>query len=265
MEEKKNSMFKRMLEKMMAQYRPTKSGQLRMTFDGTIVLKKTNPTGESYIGINNDGAIVSYEPEFVMDFPVYLIDRPYSQVSENDIMLVSEGEKAMYGKITKVTKDYIEVLCFNGNNLRINKTKDFMTNSETVCVVLNMFAGFNNNTVNGFNPLMFAFMNGEGGDVDMEKFMMLNMMMNQNGNQTNGIDPNMMMLMFLNKSKGESNMFETMMLMQMMQNGGFKMFNTTPTVTLANATPVKKTSTKKTSAKTIESNTDNSEQAQGKN
>ena len=74
MEVKKNSMFKRMLEKMMAQYRPTKSGQLRMTFDGTIVLKKTNPTGESYIGINNDGAIVSYEPEFVMDFPVYLID-----------------------------------------------------------------------------------------------------------------------------------------------------------------------------------------------
>ena len=263
MEVKKNSMFKRMLEKMMSQYRPTKSGQLRMAFDGTIVLKKNNPTGESYIGINNDGDIVSYEPEFVMDFPVYLIDRPYSQVGENDIMLVSEGEKAMYGKITKVTKDYIEVICFNGNNLKINKTKDFITNSETVCVVLNMFAGFNNNAVNGFNPLMFAFMNGEGGDTDMEKFMMLSMMMNQNGNQTNIIDPNMMMLMFLNKNNGESNMFETMMLMQMMQNGGLKMFNTTPTVTTV--TPAKKSSTKKTSPKTTESKSDNDEQTQGKN
>ena len=218
MEVKKNGMFKRMLEKMMAQYRPTKSGQLRMTFDGTIVLKKSTPNGEVYMGVNNDGEIMTYEPEFVMEFPVYLIDRPYSQVNEGDIMLVSEGEKAMYGKITKITKDYIEVLCFNGNNLKINKTKDFMTNSETVCVVLNMFNGFSNtNYMNGFNPLMFAFMNGESGDADMEKFAMMSMMMNQNGNR-NGIDPNMMILMMLNKGEGKSNFFETMMIMQMMQS-----------------------------------------------
>lgn len=255
MTEKNTSMFKRMFNRMKSQFMPTKSAQLFMTWDGTVVLKKLIGDETMFIGVNANNEVVSYDPEFVLDFPVYLIDRQYSQVSIGDIVLTNEGQNsAMYGKVTNITKNYIDVLCFNGNNLRMNKTRNVLTNTETICTVMNWlnFNGKNNGDgmFGNMNPLMvMALLSNDGSNGSNESNMMnkiMPFMMMQN--TSNGkIDPTMMALMFMSNNKGDdkSNMMETFMMMQMLQNGGFSnMFG--PCV----GTPITEVPTKKPSAKT---------------
>lgn len=239
---KRKSMFKRMFARMMAQYKPVKSTQLKMTWDGTVVLKNTIGDDETYIGINANNEIVSYDPEFIIDIPIYLIDRQYSQINSNDIVLISEGVNAMYGKVIKVNKTNIEVLCFNGNNLTINKKKNFLTNTETICTVLNMFDMFNKNSnddASQMNTLMMpmimsGMLNDENESTSENTthgnealfmthgnealFMMFYMMQNQKKD-----NPMMLMLpmMMLNKGGSKSDMFETLMMMQLMKNENF--------------------------------------------
>lgn len=238
---KRKSMFKRMFARMMAQYKPVKSTQLKMTWDGTVVLKNTIGDDETYIGINVNNEIVSYDPEFIIDIPIYLIDRQYSQINSNDIVLISEGTNAMYGKVIKVNKSNIEVLCFNGNNLTINKKKNFLTNTETICTVLNMFDMFNKNSnddASQMNALMMPMImsgmlndenestseNTHGNEAlfmthgNEALFMMFYMMQNQKKD-----NPMIAMLpmMMLNKGGSKSDMFETLMMMQLMKNENF--------------------------------------------
>ena len=257
MEVRKNGMFKRMLEKMKSQYMPTKSGQLKMTFDGTIVLRQVVGDEENYVGIASDNEVVSYDPEFVMDFPVYLINRPYAQVKVDDVVLVKEGKEAMYGKVTKVTPTKLEVLCFDGLNVILNKTRDALTNGETVCTVLNMFGNAFANTQNGFNPLMLmAF--GDSEKFDMETFLMISMMQN-GGNMGNMMNNPMMFMMLMgNKDGNKSDMMEKFILMNMLQNGSFNIFGTpvneTPKTKTVKASTTKKTSTKKDNEKDVDDN-----------
>lgn len=232
-EVKRKGMFKRMFDRMMAQYKPIKSTQLKMTWDGTIVLKNVIGDDETYIGINADNETISYDPEFIVDFPIYLIDRQYSQINSNDIVLISEGTNAMYGKVIKVNKSNIEVVCFNGNHLTINKKKNFLTNTETICTVFNMFDMFNHNSNdNSFQMnalmmpmLMSGMMNDENGSTSENAmsnetlFMMFYMMQNQK--QDNPIMLMLPMMMLNNNGTNKSEMFETLMMMQMMQNGNF--------------------------------------------
>ncbi len=258
MEVRKNGMFKRMLDKMKSQYMPTKSGQLKMTFDGTIVLKQVVGDEENYVGIASDNEVVSYDPEFVMDFPVYLINRPYAQIKTDDVVLVKEGKEAMYGKVTKVTPTKLEVLCFDGLNVILNKTRDVLTNGETVCTVLNMFGNAFTNTQNGFNPLMLmAF--GDGEKFDMETFLMMSMMQN-GGNMGNMMNNPMMFMMLLgNKDGNKSDMMEKIILMNMLQNGNFNLFGTpvteTPKTKTVKDSTTKKTPTKKDKEKDVDDKT----------
>lgn len=249
MEVRKNGMFKRMLDKMKSQYMPTKSGQLKMTFDGTVVLKKLVGDEESYIGITN-GEVVSYDPEFVMDFPVYLINRPYSEIKVDDIVLVREGKEAMYGKVIKTSATKIDILCFDGLNVVLNKTRDMLTNGATICVVLNMFGNaFTNTNMNGFNPWMFAFMGEGDGKFDMESLMFMFMMQN-NGNMGNLMNnPMMFMLLMGNKDGNKSDFIEKMILLNMMQNGDFNCFgrltNDIPNTPVKSKAPSKSSKTSK--------------------
>ena len=245
MEVRKNGMFKRMLEKMKSQYMPTKSGQLKMTFDGTIVLKQVVGEDENYVGIVGN-EVVSYDPEFVMDFPVYLINRPYKQIKENDIVLVKEGREAMYGKVTKVTPSKLEVLCFDGLNVVLNKTRDMLTNGETVCTVLNMFGEAFANTQNGFNPMMLMAFN-DGDKFDMDSFFMMSMMQNGGNMGTMMNNPWMLMLFMGNKDGNKSDMMEKIILMNLIQNGDFNFFGTP--VNEAPKSAVKKSTSKPTPKK----------------
>ena len=256
---KRKGMFKRMIARMMAQYKPVKSTQLKMTWDGTVVLKNTIGDDETYIGINANNEIVSYDPEFIIDIPIYLIDRQYSQINSNDIVLISEGVNAMYGKVIKVNKTNIEVLCFNGNNLTINKKKNFLTNTETICTVLNMFDMFNKNS-NDDAPQMNALMmpmimsgmlNDENESTSENTthgnealFMMFYMMQNQK-------NPMMAMLpmMLLNKGGSKSDMFETLMMMQLMKNENFSNMFGPCYNKIDESKPAKKTNTIKSDKK----------------
>lgn len=241
-ERAKNSMLKRMLEKFKSQFMPEKSGQLKITLDGTVVLVQRVGDNVSYVGVGADGTVVTYEPEFILDFPVYLINRPFAQIKVDDVILVREGVNAMYGKVQKTSKDSLTVLCFDGTVATLNKTRDFLTKNETVTVVIDMFGSVFKN-VNGFNPAMFVLMNKEnGGGFDFETLMLMNMV-NGNGNGTGatggfmGLDNNMMMLMLLGNKEGGSKFdFETLMMMNMMNNGSFNLFGT-PVATPVAAAP----------------------------
>ena len=260
-EVKRKGMFKRMFDRMMAQYKPIKSTQLKMTWDGTIVLKNVIGDDETYIGINADNETISYDPEFIVDFPIYLIDRQYSQINSNDIVLISEGVNAMYGKVIKVNKTNIEVLCFNGNNLTINKKKNFLTNTETICTVLNMFDMFNKNSNDDssqMNALMMpmimsGMLNDENGSTSENTthgnealFMMFYMMHNQKKD-----NPMMLMLpmMMLNKGGSKSDMFETLMMMQLMKNENFSNMFGPCYNKIDESKPAKKTNTIKSDKK----------------
>lgn len=254
-ERAKNSMLKRMLEKFKSQFMPEKSGQLKITLDGTVVLVQRVGENVSYVGVDAEGTVVTYEPEFILDFPVYLINRPFAQIKVDDVILVREGVNAMYGKVQKTTKDSLTVLCFDGTVATLNKTRDFLTKNETVTVVIDMFGSVFKN-VGGFNPGMFLLMNKEnGGGFDFETLMMMNMMNGNNstgGTNANfmGLDNNMMMLMLLgNKDGGGKFDFETLMMMNMMNNGGFNLFGTpvaTPVAPKAKGTTKPKGNTKGT-------------------
>ena len=260
-EVKRKGMFKRMFDRMMAQYKPIKSTQLKMTWDGTIVLKNVIGDDETYIGINADNETISYDPEFIVDFPIYLIDRQYSQINSNDIVLISEGTNAMYGKVIKVNKSNIEVLCFNGNHLTINKKKNFLTNTETICTVFNMFDMFNRNSNdNSFQMntlmmpmLMSGMMNDETGSTSENAmsnetlFMMFYMMQNQK--QDNSIMLMLPMMMLNSKGTNKSEMFETLMMMQMIQNGNFSNMFGPCYNKIDEAKTVKKTNTVKSDKK----------------
>ena len=269
-EVKRKSMFKRMFARMMAQYKPVKSTQLKMTWDGTVVLKNTIGDDETYIGINANNEIVSYDPEFIIDIPIYLIDRQYSQINSNDIVLISEGTNAMYGKVIKVNKTNIEVLCFNGNNLTINKKKNFLTNTATICTVLNMFDMFKKNSndeVSQMNALMMPMiMSGMLNDENESTsenithgneelfmthgnealFMIFYMMQNQKKD-----NPMMLMLpmMMLNKGGSKSDMFETLMMMQLMKNENFSNMFGPCYNKIDESKPAKKTNTIKSDKK----------------
>lgn len=234
MEKAKNSMLKRMLEKFKSQFMPEKSSQLKITLDGTVVLIQRVGDNVSYVGVGNDGTVVTYEPEFILDFPVYLINRPFAQIKTDDIILVKEGTNAMYGKVKKTAKESLTVLCFDGTEVTLNKTRDFLTKNETVTVVIDMFGNIFKGD-NGFNPAMFLLMSKEGGTgFDLESLMMMQMM-NPNGKSNGnfmGLDNNMMMLMLLGKGEGGNKFdLETLMMMQMMNNGGFNLFGTPVTPT----------------------------------
>ena len=135
-------------------------------------------------------------------------------------------------ELNSVNKSNIEVLCFNGNNLTINKKKNFLTNTETICTVLNMFDMFNKNSndeASQMNALMMpmlmsGMMNDENGSTSENAmsnetlFMMFYMMQNQKKD-----NPMMAMLpmMLLNKGESKSEMFEALMMMHMMKNENF--------------------------------------------
>ena len=165
----------------------------------------------------------------------------------------------MYGKVIKVNKTNIEVLCFNGNNLTINKKKNFLTNTETICTVLNMFDMFNKNS-NDDAPQMNALMmpmimsgmlNDENESTSENTthgnealFMMFYMMQNQK-------NPMMAMLpmMLLNKGGSKSDMFETLMMMQLMKNENFSNMFGPCYNKIDESKPAKKTNTIKSDKK----------------
>lgn len=194
----KKSMFSSFIEKYKSQFIPEKDNTLKVSMDGNICVL----IGDEYVGIDKDNNLISYPKEMCMDMPVYLLDKPYSQVQIGDIVKINYT----YAKVLKKNANgSLSCLSFSGYTQNKKEIKDFMLGQSFIKVVVNMFS---NMQVNGFNPMILAMADG---NMDMKDFMMMQMMQNGNAGQMNP-----MLMMAMMDKDGDNSMLEIMMMQQMM-------------------------------------------------
>ena len=202
-----NAMFSGILVKYKSQFIPEREMNVRMSLSGLICV----PVNGEYVGIDANNTLTSFPEEMTISIPVYSINKLNSAVQIGDI--VKKGNT--YAKVvSKNTDGSLKVLTYTGVTRNQKEIKDFIVNQATTRVLINMF-NFDNSE-NSFNPLFFAFANGDR--IDVNSLMMLAMTpqgKNLFSNAGGGFNP--MMLMMLDQNKGgSSSMFETMAMMSMM-------------------------------------------------
>lgn len=200
---KKNSMVQGMIDKMKSQFIPQKEEGVKLSMDGALCVQ----VNDEYVGINKEGTLVSYPAEMCIDAPVYSIAKPTKDIKEGDII----KRKNSFAKVLSVNKDgSLRCLTYSGYVSNKKEIQDFVLNQSVERVLINMF-NFDNSL--GFNPMIFALMDDNEG-FDLKGLMMMQMMQNQNGGNTNmfgGMNP--MMLMMLSKDSDTS--MTDMILMSM--------------------------------------------------
>lgn len=200
---KKNSMVQGMIDKMKSQFIPQKEEGVKLSMDGALCVQ----VNDEYVGINKEGTLVSYPAEMCIDAPVYSIAKPTKDIKEGDII----KRKNSFAKVLSVNKDgSLRCLTYSGYVSNKKEIQDFVLNQSVERVLINMF-NFDNSL--GFNPMIFALMDDNEG-FDLKGLMMLQMMQNQNGGNTNIFgNMNPMMLMMLSKDSDSS--MTDMILMSM--------------------------------------------------
>lgn len=201
---KKNSMVQGMIDKMKSQFIPQKEEGVKLSMDGALCVQ----VNDEYVGINKEDTLVSYPAEMCIDAPVYSIAKPIKDIKEGDII----KRKNSFAKVLNVNKDgSLRCLTYSGYVSNKKEIQDFVLNQSVERVLINMFNSDNNL---GFNPMIFALMDDNEG-LDVKGLMMMQMMQNQNGGNTNmfgGMNP--MMLMMLSKD-GDSSSMTDLILMSM--------------------------------------------------
>ena len=212
-----NAMFSGMLGKYKSQFIPERETNVRMSMTGLLVV----PVNGEYVGIDANNKLMSFPEEMTISIPVYSINKLNSAVQIGDI--VKNGNT--YAKVVGKNSDgSLKVLTYTGYTRSKKEVVDFFVNQATTRVLINMF-NFDNSE-NSFNPLFFAFANGD--HIDVNSLMMLAMTpqgKNLFSNAGGGFNPMMLMMLDSNKS-GSSSLFETMAMMSMM--GGGNMFGNMP-------------------------------------
>ena len=202
-----NAMFSGMLGKYKSQFIPERETNVRMSMTGLLVV----PVNGEYVGIDVNNKLMSFPEEMTISIPVYSINKLNSAVQVGDI--VKNGNT--YAKVVGKNADgSLKVLTYTGYTRSKKEVVDFFVNQATTRVLINMF-NFDNSE-NSFNPLFFAFANGD--HIDVNSLMMLAMTpqgKNLFSNAGGGFNPMMLMMLDSNKS-GNSSMFETMAMMSMM-------------------------------------------------
>lgn len=195
----KKSIFSNFIEKYKSQFVPEKDENLKLSMDGNVCVRIDN----EYVGIDSENNLVSYPEEMCMDMPILVIAKPHSQVEVGDIIKMNNH----YAKVLKKNSNgSLSCLSYSGYTQNKKEVKDFMLGQAYVKVVVNMFGNLSNC---GFNPMMFALMDG---NMNAKDLMLLQMI--QPNQKLGEINPMMLMLL---ADKNESNtMMETMLMMQMM-------------------------------------------------
>lgn len=195
----KKSIFSNFIEKYKSQFVPEKDENLKLSMDGNVCVRIDN----EYVGIDSENNLVSYPEEMCMDMPILVIAKPHSQVEIGDIVKMNNH----YAKVLKKNANgSLSCLSYSGYTQNKKEVKDFMLGQAYVKVVVNMFGNLSNC---GFNPMMFALMDG---NMNAKDLMLLQMI--QPNQKLGEINPMMLMLL---ADKNESNtMMETMLMMQMM-------------------------------------------------
>lgn len=195
----KKSIFSNFIEKYKSQFVPEKDENLKLSMDGNVCVRIDN----EYVGIDSENNLVSYPEEMCIDMPILVIAKPHSQVEVGDIIKMNNH----YAKVLKKNANgSLSCLSYSGYTQNKKEVKDFMLGQAYVKVVVNMFSNLSNC---GFNPMMFALMDG---NMNAKDLMLLQMI--QPNQKIGEINPMMLMLL---ADKNESNtMMETMLMMQMM-------------------------------------------------
>lgn len=217
-----NDMFSGIVSKYKSQFIPQKEENVKMSIQGTIVV----PVNGEYVGMDNEGNLISYDSSMCINVPVYSVNTPTDKVQVGDI--VKNGNS--FAKVLAKNADgSLKVLSFSGYTHNKKEVKDFLLGQSMTRVLVNMFNFNSNNT--GFNPIMFAM--SEGDKFDVKSLLMLSMMP-EGKNLFNGINP--MMLMMLDNNGGGSDMMSMMMFSQMMQGSTNPFAFTKPEVVKENPT-----------------------------
>ena len=169
-----------------------------------------------------------------------------------------------YAKVVGKNSDgSLKVLTYTGYTRSKKEVVDFFVNQATTRVLINMF-NFDNSE-NSFNPLFFAFANGD--HIDVNSLMMLAMTpqgKNLFSNAGGGFNPMMLMMLDSNKG-GSSSLFETMAMMSMMGGGNMfgNMFNSmTPATPFNSMTPATPTAPAEPTVETLVNNNVNAAKAE---
>ena len=208
---KGNGMFSGIVDKYKSQFIPQREEGVRMSLNGLICV----PVDNEYVGMDDQGKLMSFPLEMTIDIPVYSINKPNSKVNVGDIIKSARS----YSKVLGKNEDgSLKILSFSGYTHNKKEVTDFLMGQATTRVLINMF-NFDDST--GFNPLFFAF--AQGDTIDVNSLMMLSMTPQGKDLFSNaGGSFNPMMLMMLDKNHQGGNMMETMCMMNMM--GGGNMF-----------------------------------------
>ena len=208
---KGNGMFSGIVDKYKSQFIPQREEGVRMSLNGLICV----PVDNEYVGMDDQGKLMSFPLEMTIDIPVYSINKPNSKVNVGDIIKSARS----YSKVLGKNEDgSLKILSFSGYTHNKKEVTDFLMGQATTRVLINMF-NFDDST--GFNPLFFAF--AQGDTIDVNSLMMLSMTPQGKDLFSNaGGSFNPMMLMMLDKNHQGGNMMETMCMVNMM--GGGNMF-----------------------------------------
>lgn len=202
----KKSIFSNFIEKYKSQFIPEKDENLKLSMDGNVCVH----VNDEYVGIDSENNLVSYPEEMCMEMPIFVIAKPHSQVEVGDIIKMNNH----YAKVLKKNANgSLSCLSYSGYTQNKKEVKDFMLGQAYIKVVVNMFSNLSNC---GFNPMMFALMDG---NMNAKDLMLLQMI--QPNQKLGEINP--MMLMLLADKNENNSMMETMLMMQMM--GGFPTIN----------------------------------------
>ena len=212
------NMIKNYIERMKSSFVPQVDEKARMTMDGTVVVLTNTANGKEWLGIKS-GKKVAYPEEMLLDgVPVYTIAKTINQVKVGDIV---KATSSTYAVVEKVENGNIYNTTFGGNLRKNVPVTDFLTQQETVRVVVNPFSFAGGADMN--NNMMFMMMldGKDGGKGDLAEVMMLASMLSGQGQGnpfSNMMQNPMAMMMFM---KGDGSSSKDFLTMMMLQNCGF--------------------------------------------
>ena len=214
------NMISNYVERMKANFIPQVDEKARMTMDGTVVVLTNTANGKEWLGIKS-GKKVAYPEEMLLDgVPVYTIAKTIDQVKVGDIV---KATSSTYAVVEKVENGNIYNTTFGGNLRKNVPVTDFLTQQETVRVVVNPFSFAGGADMNNNMMLMMMLDGKDGGKGDLAEIMMLASMLSGQGQGnpfSNMMQNPMAMMMFM---KGDGSSSKDFLTMMMLQNCGFNL------------------------------------------
>lgn len=213
-------MISNYIERMKASFIPQVDEKARMAIDGTVVVLTNTANGKEWLGIKS-GKKVAYPEEMLLDgVPVYTIAKTINQVQVGDIV---KATSSTYAVVEKVENGNIYNTTFGGNLRKNVPVTDFLTQQETVRVVVNPFSFAGGADMNNNMMLMMMLDGKDGGKGDLAEIMMLASMLSGQGqgNPFGTMMQNPMAMMMFMKGDGSSS--KDFLTMMMLQNCGFNL------------------------------------------